>query len=66
MLRGVSLVVQTTFRDGPLLSPFSFVQYRLPTPEVNIGRGQVFQALMVSPMIVMIDERLDLLFKVAG
>ena len=33
-------------------------------PEVNIGRGQVFQAFMVSLMIVVIDERLDLLFKI--
>ena len=59
------LKVQPTLRDGPFLDPFSFCQNRLPTSEVNIGRRQVFQALMVSLVIVVIDERLDLLFKVA-
>ncbi len=42
------LKVQPTLRDGPILDPFSFCQNRLPTSEVNIGRRQVFQALMVS------------------
>ena len=60
------LKVQPTLRDGPILDPFSFCQNRLPTSEVNIGRRQVFQALMVSLVIVVIDERLDLLFKIAG
>jgi hypothetical protein len=66
MLRGVSLIVQTTFRDGVSFDPFSFRQNRLPAPEVNISRGQVFQAFMVSLVVVVIDERLDLLFKITG
>ena len=66
MLRGVSLIVQTTFRDGLSFDPFSFCEYGLPASEVNIGRRQVFQALMISPMIVVIDERLDLLFQIIG
>ena len=64
MLRGVPLVVQTTFRDCVLFDPFSFRQNRLTTPEANIRRGQVFQAFMVSLVVVVIDERLDLLFKI--
>ena len=64
MLRGVPLVVQTTFRDGPFLDPFSFRQNRLPAPEVNIGRRQVVQAFVVSLVVVVIDEQLDLLFKI--
>jgi hypothetical protein len=38
----------------------------LPAAEVNIGWRQVLQALMVSLMVVVIDERLDLLFKITG
>ncbi len=37
MLRGVSLVVQTTFRDSPVLDAFSFCQYRLTAAEINIS-----------------------------
>ncbi len=66
MLRSVSLIVQTTFRDSLSFDPFSFCQNRLPAPEVNVGWRQVFQALMVSLMIVVIDEPLDLLFQIAG
>jgi hypothetical protein len=36
----------------------------LSAPEVNIGWRQVFQALMVPLVVVVIDERLDLLFKI--
>jgi hypothetical protein len=36
----------------------------LPTPEVDVCRGEVVDALMVSPMVVMIHERLDLRFEV--
>jgi hypothetical protein len=32
----------------------------LSAPEVNIGWRQVFQALMVPLVVVVIDERLDL------
>jgi len=66
MLRGVSWIVRATSRDGPFLDPFSFRQNRLTASEVNIGWGQVFQALMVSLMIVVIDERLDRFFKITG
>jgi hypothetical protein len=38
----------------------------LPTPKVDVGWRQIFQALMVSLMVVVIDERLDLLFKITG
>ena len=62
----MSLIVQTTFHDGSSLDPFSFRQNRLPTSEVNIGRRQVFQAFMVSLVIVVVDEQLDLFFKITG
>ena len=66
MLRGVPLVVQTTCRDGLSFDAFSLCQYRLSAAEINISWRQVFQALMVSLMVIVIDERLDLPFKIAG
>jgi len=66
MLRGAPLIVQTALRDGPLLDLFSFCQYRLSTVKIDNCRGQVFQALMLSLVVVVIDERLDLLLKIAG
>ena len=65
MLGGVSLIVQTTFRDGLSFDPFSLGQYWLAASKVDVGRCQVFQAFMVSLMIVVIDERLDLFFQSA-
>ena len=61
----MSLIVQTASRDSLSFDPFSFRQNRLPTPKVDIGRRKVFEAFMVSLMVVMINERLNLLFKVA-
>ena len=58
--------MQTTLCDSAVLDPFSFCQYRLTTTEVHIGGREVVQAFMVSLVIVMFDERLDLLFEVAG
>ena len=66
ILRGASLIVQTAFRDGLSFDPFSVGEYCLPVPKVDIGWGQVFQALMVALMVVVLDERLALLFKSAG
>ena len=45
--------------------PFSLQQNGLPTSEVDVGRCEVVQALVITLMVVMIDERLNLGFKVA-
>ena len=52
--------------QGPLLNLFSLRQYRFPAPEVDIGWRQIFQALRVSLVVVVIDERLSLLFKITA
>jgi hypothetical protein len=36
------------------------------TPEVDVGRGEVVQALVIAPMIVMLDEASDMSFEIAG
>jgi hypothetical protein len=53
-LEGVSLDALTLKQDG------------LPPAEEDIGGRQVLQPLMVAPVVVVVDERLDLGLKVAA
>ncbi len=46
--------------------PFTFEQDCLAAPEVDVGRSEIVEALVVSPMIVMLDEGADLSVEVAG
>ena len=46
--------------------PCPLFQSGLATPEVDVCGGEVVDALVVSLMIVMIDERFDLRFEVCG
>lgn len=49
--------------DSPSLDPFSLLQDGLAAPQVEIGRGKV---LVVSSMVVMLDEGVDLPPEIAG
>ena len=51
---------------GLSFDPFSLFQDGLAAPEVDIGRGEVLQALVVSSVVVMLDEGVDLLPEIAG
>ncbi len=51
--------------DGLSFDPFSLFQNGLPTPEIDIGRCAVLQALVVASVIVVIDEGIDLLTEIA-
>lgn len=51
--------------DGLSFDPFSFSQNGLAAPEVDNGRG-VLQALVIAPVIVMIDKGIDLLPEITG
>ena len=44
--------------------PFSLQQNGLAAAEVDVGRCEIAQALVIALMVVMIDERLDLGFEV--
>ena len=59
-------MVQAPGLDGLSLDPLPFQQDGWTSPEVDIGRGQVAQALMISVVIVVLDEGLDLDFEMAG
>ena len=56
MLCGLAAVLQASGFDGVAFDPFSFQQDGLTAPEVDVGRGQVTDALVVSEMVVIGDE----------
>src|SRR5271170_4678512 len=66
MLSGDSTVVQASGLDGLSFNPFSFQEDGLAAPEVDVCRRQVCDALVVSLMVVVIDEVADLGLEIAG
>ena len=66
MLSGLAAMLQASGFDGVAFDPFSFQQDGLTTPEVDVGRRQVGDALVVSQMVVVGDEVADLDLEVAG
>ena len=66
MLRGLFVVKQPTVLDGLAFDPFSFQQDGLTASEVDVGRGKIVDALVIAPVVVVRDERIDLGFEVTG
>ena len=56
MLRGLFVVKQPTVLDGLAFDPFSFQQDGLTAPEVDVGRGEIVEALVIAPVVVVRDE----------
>jgi hypothetical protein len=54
---------QSPLFDSLSLDPFSLHQDYLAAAEVNVGRSEIVEALMIAPMIVMLDKGLDLSFR---
>ena len=52
-------MLQAPMLDGLSFDPFSFQQDGLAPPEVDVGRGQIVQALMIAVVVVVGDEGLD-------
>ena len=59
-------MVQAAVLDGLFLDLFSPFDDGGVTPEVSVGGCDVTNALMVTLVIVMIDEGADLVFEIAG
>lgn len=59
-------MLQAAVLDCLFLDPFPFSQNDFVAPEVNIGRCDVVQALVVPLVVVIIDECPDLAFEIAG
>ena len=66
ILCGSIAMLQAPMFDGLSFDPFSFQQDGLSPTEVSVGGCDVVQALVVSPVIVILDEGLDLGLKVVG
>ncbi len=59
-------MVQATMFDGLSFDPFTLLDDCLGPSELGIGGRHVVQALVITLVIVVLDERLDLGLKVAG
>ncbi len=60
------LMLQATIGDCLPFDPFAFGEDGSPPSEVDVGRGEIGQASVVSCMGVMRHERGDLAFEIAG
>jgi hypothetical protein len=60
------VVQQAPLLDGLALAGFTFAQDGLAAAEVDVGRGETVQALVVALMIVVLDEGFDLRLERAG
>ena len=59
-------MLQSSLSDGVAFDPFSLQKDGLGSAEVDVGRRQVLQAFMVTPVIVVLNEARDLSFEIAG
>lgn len=58
-------MLQATVCDGVVLDTFTFGEDRLRSAEVDVGRCNVVDILVVAVMIVVLDEGGDLPLEVA-
>ena len=58
-------VLQSPLFDGFAFDLLPFQQDGLSSPDIDVGGRKIVQALMVSAVIVIADEVLDLPFKIA-
>ena len=49
-------MLQTPVGDGLSFDPFSLCQDGGPTTEVDVGRGEIVDALVVAAVVVVVDE----------
>ena len=59
-------MLQSSLSDGVAFDPFSLQKDGRGSAEVDVGRCQVLQAFMVTPVIVVLDEARDLGFEITG
>ena len=59
-------MLQSSLSDGVAFDPFSLQKDSRGSAEVDVGRCQVLQAFVVSPVIVVLDEARDLGLEITG
>ena len=57
---------QASVLNGLSFDPFSFQQNGVAASEVDIGRCQIADGLVVTLVVVVIDEGVDLSLEIAG
>ena len=57
---------QAALLDGLAFDPFAFGEDGLTPAEVDVGRGEVIDALVIAAVIVVLDEGRHLPFEIAG
>ena len=62
----MQLMLQATVCDCLALDPFAFEEDGLGPSEVDVGRGEIAEALVIAGMVVMRHEGRDLTFEIAG
>ena len=65
MLGGELAVLQASMFDGLSLDPFALFEDSFGSAEVGVGGCHIVEALVVAPMVIVLDERLYLGLKVA-
>jgi hypothetical protein len=63
---GLQLMLEATVGDSLSLDPLSFCQDGATPPAVDVGRGEIVDALVVSAVVVVGNEGFDLGFEIAG
>ena len=59
-------MLQEPLFDGVLFNPFALLGHVLCYFKEGVGRADVILTLVIVLMVVVLDERFDLLLKVAG
>ena len=62
----MQLMLQATVCDCLALDPFAFEEDGLGSSEVDVGRREIAQALVIAGMVVLRHEGRDLAFEVAA
>ena len=57
-------MLQAAIGDGLAFDPFAFEEDGLRAPDVDVGRGEIVEALVVAAMVVVLDESRDLAFEI--
>ena len=56
----VLVMHQAAMLDGPALDAHALQQDGLPPAEIDISRCQIAQALMIAPVVIVLDECLNI------
>ena len=59
-------MLQSSSFDGVAFDPFPVEQDDVAAAEVDVGRREILQALVIATMIVVLDEAIDVGLEIAG